>query len=83
MPRLSLLLLLAFLLVSAFFALNSMGDLPEKVATHFLTNGWLMLRLTETTIVFSYSGIQLAGGVSVAVLIYSATMAWRIRNLLG
>ena len=39
MPRLSLLLLLALLLVSAFFALNSIGDLPEKVATHFHANG--------------------------------------------
>ena len=39
MPRLSLLLLLALLLVSTFFALNSVEVLPEKVATHFNANG--------------------------------------------
>ena len=42
MPRLSLLLLLALFLVSAFFALNSIGDLPEKsraTPTHFHANG--------------------------------------------
>ena len=39
MPRLSLLLLLALLVVSTFFALNSVEDLPEKVATHFSASG--------------------------------------------
>ena len=39
MPRLSLLLFLALLLVSTFFALNSVEDLPENVATHFNANG--------------------------------------------
>ena len=39
MSRLSLLLFLALLLVSTFFALNSLGDLPEKVATHFSADG--------------------------------------------
>jgi uncharacterized membrane protein len=39
MSRLSLLLFLALLLVSTFFALNSLGDLPEEVATHFSADG--------------------------------------------
>jgi len=39
MNRLSLLLLLALLLVSTFFTLNTVGDLPERVATHFNANG--------------------------------------------
>ena len=39
MPRLSLLLLPALLLVSTFLTLNSVGDLPVKVATHFNADG--------------------------------------------
>ena len=39
MARLSLLLLPALLLVCAFFTLNSVGDLPERVATHINANG--------------------------------------------
>ena len=39
MNRLSLLLLLALLLVSTFFTLNTVGDLPERVAIHFNANG--------------------------------------------
>ena len=39
MTRLSRLLLPALILVSTFFTLNSVGDLPEKVATHFNANG--------------------------------------------
>ena len=39
MNRLSLLLLLALLLVCTFFTVNSVGDLPERVATHFNANG--------------------------------------------
>ena len=39
MTRLSLLLFLALLVVSVFLTLNSVGDLPERVAIHFKTNG--------------------------------------------
>ena len=39
MSRLSRLLLPALLVVCTFFTLNSVGDLPEKVATHFGANG--------------------------------------------
>lgn len=39
MARFSLLLFPALLLVSTFLTLNSVGDLPERVATHFNTNG--------------------------------------------
>jgi len=39
MNRLSPLLFPALLLVCTFFALNSLGDLPEKVAIHFSANG--------------------------------------------
>ena len=39
MSWLSRLLLSALLVVSTFFTLNSVGDLPEKVATHFNANG--------------------------------------------
>ena len=39
MPRLSLLLFLALLLVSTIFAFNSVKVLPEHVATHFNANG--------------------------------------------
>src|SRR5262245_18820303 len=34
-----LLLFAAFLAVATFFALSSIGELPEKVAVHFDTNG--------------------------------------------
>ena len=39
MNRLSRLLFPALLVVCTFFTLNSLGDLPEKVATHFDANG--------------------------------------------
>jgi hypothetical protein len=42
MPRLSLLLFFALLLACTFFALNSVGDLPEKVAAHFDANAPLI-----------------------------------------
>jgi uncharacterized membrane protein len=34
-----LVLLAAFIVVAAFFAFNSIGELPERVATHFTTSG--------------------------------------------
>lgn len=39
MNRLSLMLFLGLLFACAFFALNSVGELPEKVATHFDAKG--------------------------------------------
>jgi uncharacterized membrane protein len=39
MSRFSLLLFSALLLVSTFLTLSGVGDLPERVATHFNTNG--------------------------------------------
>ena len=63
MPRASLVIFISLLVVFSFLTLNSIGDLPEKIAIHFDANGaadgWTSRETYRVSALLALSGLPL------------------------